>query len=141
MKSRIGKKIGFDDGGDVLVIGDMLGEDHEGHRDVGNGDGGDIRSDVADFAVLIAAGEGGQEGELRIPLHACELREVDDLHGGDVGGVSDDREDRGQGVARADADDEGDHLQELLAVDRAEHGHEEGDESAQQAEIRGGVLL
>ena len=111
------------------MVGQMLGEDDEGHRDVGDGEGGYV------FAVDGAeAFKGLQEGEIGEPLHIVEEREVDDLKVGVAGGYAYHREYCGDGVAGDDTDYEGYHLKHLFAVDRADHDAREGDESADEAD-------
>lgn len=74
---------------------------------------------------------------MREPFDIGKERKVDDLEGIDVAGDADDGKDRRHGVARENADDEWDHAQHLFAVYRAGDGHAQGDQPAQQRQIRG----
>lgn len=129
-KSGILEQVVLDDGGEVLVVRDVFGKDHEGDGDVCHGN----RAYVSGVNVGKAL-ERLYEGEAGDPLHAFEEREVDDLEGVDACDIADDGEYRGYRVSGYDADDEGDHLKELLAVYRADDGHAEGDESAKDGKV------
>ena len=146
-QAGVDQQVVADDGGDVLVVGDVLGKDDEGDRDVGDRDGTDVAT-----VQLFQTVDGLEEDEiLRDQLvvdkgferHAvfpenAELGEVEHLECVDAGGVADGGEDRRDGVACEDAENEGDQANHLLAVGGAEHGHEESDKTAQDGDERGG---
>ena len=132
MQTGILKQILVDDSGEILVVSDVLGEHHEGDWHIGNR----YRRDVA-AGKFFDALECRDEGEVRDreERHVMEHAEVDDLQGGVVGGVADDREDRRNQVAREDAQNEGDELHHFLAVGGAEHDSEQRHKTADQANI------
>lgn len=130
MKTGIFKKIGLDDGGKVLVVCDVLCEYYESNGDVGYSNCADV------YAVKVAETfHGGDECEIGDPLHVAEGVEVDDLKCGIACCIAYEREDGSCKIACADTDDEGDHLEELLAEYRTDHGNEESDKSADDANI------
>ena len=125
----------------------MLGKDHEGDRHIGHGHGSDIAP-----AHFLQAGQGFQEDQI-----LCNQLIVDEGFEGDAafpqggefgevqyeqriaaGALADESEDRGDGVACKDADDEGDQAEHFLAVGGAEHGDGQRDKPAQHGDKRGG---
>ena len=132
-KSGVFEQVVLDDGGEVLVVCDVLGKDHEGNGNVCYC----YRAYVSGVNVRKAA-ERLDKGEFGNPLHVCEEGEVDYLECVDTGDISDYGEDGSDCITGYDADDEGDHFEELLAVYRAGDGHTEGDESANDGDIGGG---
>ena len=122
MQTGIFKQILLDDAGEVLVVCDVLGKDHEGNGNVCHGNRADVCTDVSVGKVIVAA-EGFYEGEVGIPLHVGELGEVDDLEGFDICRRTDTGEYCGGGVTGKDTDNEGDELHHLFA----EHGAEGND--------------
>ena len=132
-KAGIGEQIVLDDGGDVLVIGEVFRKDDERHRNIGNGDGADIGTEVAHVTREIRLKEGLDEGEVGHPLHALKEREVNEAQAGiDAGNVAESRKDGGKDISRQDTDDEGNHLHHLLAVNGADDGGGERHKGAQQ---------
>ena len=113
------------------MVRKMLREHNKRDRDVCNRDGRDVcRGDFAEALECL------QEGEIRNPGDVLEEREVDDLERFVVRRNADAGEDRRSRIAREDTDDERDHFKHLLAVDRAEHGDGERDETANEADVR-----
>ena len=117
------------------MVGNMLGKDHEGDRDIGDGNGGDILAVDRGQAL-----SGLDEGEIRHgkDLHLAEDREVDDLELQVAGGAADHGEDRCNDIAGENAEDERDELCHLPAVDGAEHDGKESDQAADQADVGAG---
>ena len=124
VQTRIGDQVTADDRGEVLVVGDVLREDHEGDRDIRDGDGAEVGG-----VHILEALEGVQEAEIGFPVHVLERVEVDDLQYFRVRGVADHGKDRGDDVADGDTDDERDQLDHLMIVDRADDDGEQGDQS------------
>ena len=121
------------------MVSDVLSKFDDRDRNEDDGDGTDGSPvDVARLRVQA----GLKKGELRIVDDACdgegserfEGAEAEDLHGFDVSSHADEGEDKGKEVAGADADDEGDELDGLVAFDRANDDDEEGDKSADNRE-------
>ena len=71
MKTGLLKKILADDGGDVLVVSHVLSEHHEGHRDVGSGDGADVGA--VDLLVAAQRIQEGEQSEIGSPRGACGM--------------------------------------------------------------------
>ena len=114
-----------DDGGQVLMIGHMLGEDHEGHRYVGHEDGSHIlEAQLTD--ALKRLGEGKlRQAEEGAQAYAAVVHQIGANQG----------EDGGQGIAGQDADDEGNQPQRFLAVSGAEHGNSQRNQAAEQSYV------
>ena len=126
------QQVAADDGGEVLVVGNVLSEDHEGNRHISNSQGGDEAAvDLLDAFHSLQEGEVGDCEDIQ----TLENGEVDDLQGHIVGIDADDGEDRSGAIANQDAQDKGDELHHLLAVDREDHNSEEGDKAAEQSDI------
>ena len=117
------------DGGQVLVVSQVLREDHEGHGNIGHQNSGE----VAHIQILYAL-HGLQEGKLRHSkdLHILEQGEVNN-------GNAAQGKDGGHNIARQDTDDEGDHLGHLLAVGGNDHHHQQGDHGAGKGSPGGGI--
>ena len=128
------------------MVCNVLGEDDERDRHIGHRDG----ADIAPVQLGKALGSLEEDEVLRhklivherlqrdavLPQHG-ELREVEHLQRVRGRGVADEGEHRRNGIAREDAEDERDEADHFLAVGRAEHGHEQGHEAAQNGDERG----
>ena len=127
------------------MVGDVLSKDNERNRHIRYEDGEYIGPvQLADALERADEGEIGEsqeglEGDSAVGKHIfCKDGEVDDLERVNAGAVADDGEYGRNEISCEDADDERDELEGLLAVGGAEHGHGEGDKSADQRGIRGG---
>ncbi len=132
VQAGLNQQVGADDGGQVLVVSDMLSEHNKGNRHIGNGHGCD------ECAVDLAeALQSAYNGELRDgeDLHVAEHGEVNDLQSHIAGSQADDGEDGCHHIACQDAQDEGDQLSHLLAVDGEEDNGKQGDQAADQSHI------
>ncbi len=128
------------------MVGNVLGEDHEGHGHIG-GDQGDkvAQAQLTEGAGALQNGEPGH-GDQGLQAEGGKAvhkgLEVDDLEHVVAGGVAHQIEHAGAGVARQDAQDEGDQPGHLLAEGGHQHRGEQGDQAADQAHVdrtRGGV--
>lgn len=136
VQTGIGDEVALDDGADVLMVGDVLGENDESNGDI---EESDIRNSRA-VEGLIALGV--QEGEIVIDeaFEAYGLEErleravIHYLEVIDVGGVTDDREKRRHDVTYRDTDDEGDEFHRLVALNGAEYDDEEGNKTAKESD-------
>ena len=135
------QKILLNDGGQVLVVGDMLGEDDQGHGGVGHGNGADVGA-----VNILEALDGLDEGELgerndglhtEVGEQVDQGIEVDDLQRVHTGEGTDDGEDGGQSVTGQDTHDEGDQADHLLTEGGAEHGNGQGDQTAEDSDVDG----
>ena len=136
VEARVGDQVSVDDAAEVLVVGDVLrkldnADRHVDHRDVA--DGRRIKR------ILAVRLDRLEEEELRVidDAREAEIREgVDErlegehLQVGVAARHADQREDKRQRIARADADDERDQLDPLRALDRGHDDHEEREERA-----------
>ena len=123
MQAGILGQVLVDDGGQVLVVGQMLGKDHESHRHVSHSHGGDVGG-----VDLLHTLQGGQEGELGYGEQADILKDVEVDDRGNTGHG----EDQGHHITGQNADDEGDQADHLLAVDGADHDHSQSDHGADE---------
>ena len=135
------QKILLNDGGQVLVVGDMLGEDDQGHGGVGHGNGADVGA-----VNILEALDGLDEGELgerndglhtEVGEQVDQGIEVDDLQRVHTGEGTDDGKDGGQSVTGQDTHDEGDQADHLLTEGGAEHGNGQGDQTAEDSDVDG----
>ena len=125
-------EVALDDGAEVLVVGDVLGQRDEGH-------GREQHEDVQHAADALELGsalpEHAGEGELGHVDQADAVKggQVDDLQRGAAGGIADEGQHQTHGVGGQDADDERNHLHALGALDRRPDGDEEGEQAQQDA--------
>ena len=139
VEARIGDQVAFDDGAEVLMVGNVFGEDNEGDgreededlQHVGEGTDGE-----AVAAGVRGAAEDAQEGEVRHfeQADALEGAEVDDLEHVAVERGADAGQDGGEHIRHADADDEGNHAHALAALDGDVDRGEEGDQADQDGD-------
>ena len=141
VETGILQKILFNDGGQVLMVGQMLGKDHGGHGNIGHEEGEDVLAvDVLDTLDGLHEGEVGNRDDgldAEVGEEIDDGIEIDNQQGGDVGDLTDDGEDGGHGVACQNTDDEGDEADHLLAEGGAEHGDGQGDETADDGHVDG----
>ncbi len=135
-QSGLFEKVNADNGAQVLVVGQVLGEDNEGHRGIGDEQGEQVGA--------------GQSAPVR--FHEAEGREGDEVvhvvHGAVVdhdqrvvpGVLSDQGKDGRTEIARENADDEGNQLDHVLAVGGGQHRNGQRDQAADQAHIDGTAL-
>ena len=94
METGLFQKILLDDGGEVLVVGDVLGKDHEGHGNVGPEEGLDVVEvdslDAMDGFLEGELGSGDEGFEGDGGEQVGDRGEVDDLQCVDAGGVAND---------------------------------------------------
>ena len=140
MQAGLFQQITSDDAGQVLVVSNVLCKDHKRHRDICDCDGCDEGAvDVLD------ALESFQEGEVgdREDFHILEDGEVDDLQLHIVGGNTDGSENSSSNVTNQDAQNEGDQLHHLFAVNGEQDDCKQRDKTANQGDIgaAGGDLL
>ena len=114
------------------MVRNVLSEYNERNGDVGNRD----CRDIAGIQFLNAL-ERFDEREVRNPLNAGELGEVNDLQSSVACCKTDYGEQSRYDVACENTDDERDHLEHLLAVDGAEHRDCQCDEATDDADISG----
>ncbi len=132
METGLFCEVGSDDGRQVLVVGDVLSKDNECHRDVGYSDG----CDVPEIQFLDTF-ERLNKCEVGNPFDVCEFGEVDYLESIVAGYKAENGEQGRYKVTCEDSDDEGNHLQHLLAEEGAEHRDSQSDETADDADISG----
>ena len=133
MQAGILQQVHTDDGGEVLVVGNVLGKHDERDRHIGDGDGGNVAAGKLRKALI-----GCQEGEIGNPGHAGKQAEVDDLKLLVAAGDTDDGKNRRRDISNHDSDDERDQAKHLLAENGAQHGSCQRDEAADDAHIRTG---
>ena len=121
-----------DDGRKVLMVGNMLSKDHECHRHIGNCQSGNIGSvNCLEAFAKLQEGEVGNSED----LHIGKYGKVDDLQGCVIGHTANDGEDGGYHIANQDAQNEGDQLHHLLAVNGEADDGEQGAKTAEQSHI------
>ena len=140
MKTRLFKEVNFNDGGNVLVVSDVLCKNYERNGNVSDGKRADVSA--VDF---LDAFSGSQESEIgkRENRKAGEDAEVDDSETIVAGLDADNGEDCGNGIAGKDTDDERNQLDSLFALGGAKHGDEKSDKTAENSDkrIRRGYLI
>ena len=132
MQTGVLQQVFINDRRQVLVVSQVLSEDHECHRNVGNRN----RCDVGGINLLEAL-ECLNEGELGNckNLQICKSGEVDNLQGIDTGNCADNGEDGSHNVAYQNTQHEGDQLHHLLAVNREQNDGNQGHQAANQSHI------
>ena len=133
VQAGIGNQVMADDGGEVLVVGNMLGQGHEGHGGEENEQAQHVARAADGVGSVLISAEHAQEGEARHleQLHVIEGGELDQLQRFAAGGTADEGQDQGDHIRAQDTDDEGHHLHALRALYGGEHGDEEGDQTYQ----------
>lgn len=138
VKAGVLKKVALDDGGDVLVVGDMLGKYYEGNRHVEEHQSSEVCKGECKAAVFKLV-DGFNEGELGHVEEAAEVYGFEVFYKGGVvdyfecfnaGCVSDKGEDGSGEVACKYAYKEGNELPEALALSGDQDGYKEGNKSA-----------
>ncbi len=132
VQAGLSQQILADDGGQVLVVSDVLSEDNECNGNVSNSNSGD--ESAVDFLNALQSLDEGEVGNCE-DLHVGKDGEVDDLQSHIVGEDTDDGEDSSHNIANQDAQDEGDQLSHLLAVDGEEDNSKQGSQTADQSNI------
>ena len=135
MEAGLNEEIFLNDGGDILVVCDVLCEDNECDRHISHCNGSYVgAAELAEAAECLKEGEVGhrEEGvEAYAILNKCtETAEVDYSESVVAGLDADSGEHRCNRIAGEDADDEGDELCHLLAEYGADHGDKESYEAA-----------
>ena len=129
METGLLKKLVSDDGGEVLVVCYVLGENNECDGNICNRD----RCYV--LAVYLAKALCRlEEGEVRVPLHVGKAREVDDDHSLVACRIADNGEHGSYEIACDNTDHERNELSHFLSVDRANGDDCEGHKCADEAE-------
>ena len=134
MEAGLLKQILVNDGGQVLMISNMLGEDYEGNGNISNSDGKDILGSDG-----LEAFESLHEGEVRNPFHGAESGEIEHFQCVIAVNVADQGEDEGNNVAGNNTDNEGNQLHHFLSLDGAEDNRQQGDKGADQADPALGI--
>ena len=130
VKTGILKKVMVNDGGEILVVCDMLRENNESNGDICNCDGCKIAPlKVTEALERINEGKFG-DGEEGLDGNAVcnkvlEGSEVNDLHSVNACDIADYGEHKSYRIAGEDTNDEGDELGHLLTVGRAENNYNE----------------
>ena len=128
MKAGILKKLGADNGGEVLVVCNMLCEYNECYGNISDRYCSYIGgSDFTDALECLYKGEIGN------PLHILECGEIYDNEIIVAGFLADEIKNGGKDIACCDADDEGDEFRCFLSVNGADDNGKESDESADEA--------
>ena len=140
MEAGLNEEIFLNDGGDILVVCDVLCEDNECDRHISHCNGSYVgTAELAEAAECLKEGEVGhrEEGvEAYAILNKCtETAEVDYSESVVAGLDADSGEHRCNRIAGEDADDEGDELCHLLAEYGADHGDKESYEAAYDSYI------
>jgi len=132
VQTGLGQQVRADDGGQVLVVSDVLSKDHERNRNVSDCNS----SNKCAVDVLQTLGS-FHEGEARQgnDTHFLEGSKVDDLQSYIVGGNTDHSENGSHNIANQNAQDEGDQLSHLLAVNREENNRKQRCQTADQCHI------
>ena len=130
-------QVAANDRGEVLVVCDVLRENHEAHGNDEQSQGCNSRG----REVLTAFFDGLDKGQLG---HAEDVRELEtigeqvsegcvvhDFEGLNVGQTADQSEDRSKGVGCQNTDDEGNELHTAAALDRCKNGDAESDKTAE----------
>ena len=136
VQTGVGDQVAVDDAGDILVVGDMLGQRDEGHggeeqeqaQHVGPaGDG------VGRILVHAEHAQEGEPGQLE-QLHVVKGGQVNQLQHLAAGGVADQGQRQRDNVGAQNADDEGNHSHALGALHGGVHGDEEGQHAHQNGD-------
>lgn len=77
VETRIFKQVVADDGAEVLVVGDVLGKDDEGDRDIAHDKAAEVSEEITWIGEIFKAVERLDESEAREPFHGGEFREID----------------------------------------------------------------
>ena len=135
MEAGVLQQILLNDGGEVLVVRNMLREYHEGHGNIRHRNG----CQIAGVHILDAV-KGRKEGEVRqrdkrAELYAvCRQRgkggKVNDLQCIHAGSVADSRKHQRHRIARQHANDKGNELGHLFSIAGAQDHHNERDHGA-----------
>lgn len=126
------KEVFFNDGGEVLVVCDVLCEYYECNGDVGDCDCCYVTAvDVLDALDTFDEGEVGDVEE----AHVSECAEVDYLESCVVCCKTDNCEDRCCSITCEDTDDEGDEFRHLLAEYGADDDYQKCDKSAEKCDM------
>ena len=129
----------FNDGRNVLVVGNVFCEYNKRNRNVRRRDGADVLTgQFAERPECFHKGERGNgeergEGNLAVHEKVREVREINDLERVDACDGTDDGEQGGYCVTGADADDERDQAGGLPAERGGENGHEQSYNRAENA--------
>ena len=135
MQAGISGQILVDNGAEVLVVSQMLSEDHECNGNISGKDGDDVAH--INFLDTLHCFQESELGNCE-DAHILEQGKIDNRNAADG-------EDGGHSVARQDTNDEGDQFHHLLAIDRDKDNHKqsyhcanEGDpDVSAHCEIRG----
>ena len=138
VKTGVLEKVAFDDGGDVLVVGDVLGEYYKGNRHIKEHQSSVVRKGERDVAVfkLVKCFDEGKLGHMEeaAEVYALEVfykcGVVDYFKSFDVCDSADCGKDGGGEVACKYADKERNKLPEAFAFGGNKDGYKEGDKSA-----------
>ena len=127
MEAGIFKKVMVDNGRQVLMVGNMFCENHEGYRYIGNSNGGDVLS------VHIAKPfKGFDESKLGYPFHSVEGAEVENFQGIIAGRFTNQGENQGYYITRDDTKNKGNQLHHFLTLDGKEDDGQQRYQSADE---------
>ena len=140
VKTGLLKKILLNDGGDVLVVSNMLCENDECNGNVSNSNGGEVGSvELGNTLESFNKGElgDGDEGVERYAVleEVGDVSKVDNLEGIDVSDAADQCEESGNSIAGENTENEGDQTNHLLAVGCADRGDDQGNQTADESYV------
>ena len=137
VKTGLFKKVGFDDGRKVLVVCNVLRKYYESNGNVSNDNG--CKEGEVEFTRALKRGEEGEFGNCNecgkantFSNESLEGSKINDLERGILGCDTDKGEYKTYCVAGKDTDDEGNELDHLLTVGRANDNDKKGYDSADE---------